>query len=346
MVGDTDNEVGTVFVSARMFCKGKFRTADNSRAIGGGEDDVMLSVQFLNAQPGVSFTIVAWFLVSEIRGEIVDFKSRVGMPLVLGAAAEQAGFGALEVKIINLVSAGLDLPRSRPGKDVAFGVTGRLGGGAVFERFVAGIFGMRALGVSEFELMLDDAALIEVFKKIVDTLLLHEATDEIEIGLPILNTMIEFPVAAGERGGNVVEAVVLEELFQDSRDGHFVRRLGHGGMKNPAISSAGQKPEPRHNGGLVAVKSIGAGTLHEGTDVAAETALLFLGRLLGHAPPNRDTCADYLKEIQGRFLAEQVSLHYERAAQLLTDGNTFQQQFVFAQRRLDSDRTIVLSVLH
>ncbi len=117
-----------------MILEGEFRTADNPRAIRVGQNQVGLGLKFLDAQFCVSLAVVARLLVRQLGRVIVDFEPGVGVLLFLGIAAEQAGFGALEIKVVHFVGAGLDLLDAGPGKDAAFRLNGvRLGrrGGAV-----------------------------------------------------------------------------------------------------------------------------------------------------------------------------------------------------------------------
>src|SRR4030095_6365315 len=101
--------------------------------------------------------------------------------------------------------------------------------------------------------MLDRAALVDVLEKIIDAVLLHKTADEIEIRLPVLGTMVHFPVRFFQVGSDVVKTVVLEDFLYDARHGHFFRRVSHARVENSAVSSSREKPQPRHDGCLVTV---------------------------------------------------------------------------------------------
>ena len=97
-----------------MSFKIEFRAAQNPRAIRAADDDVVLGLKFLHAHLRISLAMVARFLVGKVGSEIVDFESGVGVLPFLGATAEQARLRALEVKIVYLIGAGLDLLDARP----------------------------------------------------------------------------------------------------------------------------------------------------------------------------------------------------------------------------------------
>ena len=87
----------------------EFGTAGQARAIGVADDDVVLGLEFLDAQLGIGVAVIAGFLIGVIGGEIVDLERGVGMLSFLCAAAEQAGFGPFEIEVVDFVGAGLDL---------------------------------------------------------------------------------------------------------------------------------------------------------------------------------------------------------------------------------------------
>ena len=220
----------------------------------------------------------------------------------------------------------------RPGEDVAL-VIGGVCGAAVFDRAIVRVSRVGAHRINELELVLDVAALLHLLEEIVDALLLHQPADKVEVRLPVLNAVIQFTVGRRQRERNIIEAVVLENLLDDARHGHFLGRFGHHRMENPAIRRARQKPEPRHDRGLVNAEPLGAGTLHEGTDVPAELPFLGAAAHIRHAPANGDALADQLQKIHRRLFAEEFCLHLKRTTQLLGDVEALEQEFVLAQRR-------------
>src|SRR4026207_1530308 len=135
---------------------------------------------------------------------------------------------------------------------------------------------MGAHRIGELELVLDRTAFVRVLEEIIDPLLLHQPADEIEVGFLVLNAMIESAITAGKGRGEVIEAMILENLFQDAGYGHIIRRVAHAGMEDAAIRRAREKPKPGHNRSLVAVETFGPGKLNEGIDVATEETFLRL----------------------------------------------------------------------
>src|SRR5258706_10547264 len=140
--------------------------------------------------------------------------------------------------------------------------------------------------------------------------------------------------------------MVLEDFFDDTRDGHFLGRVVHGRVKDAAIRGAAEKPQPGDDGGLIGVEPLGARKLDERADVTAEKALLFLAAVFRHAPADGDTFAEQLEKIHRRLLAEEFGIHHKRPAQLLGDGDALEQELVLAERRRDGNGTMVLSVCH
>ena len=70
----------------------------------------------------------------------------------------------------------------------------------------------------------------------VDALFFHQPTDEIEVGLAVLDTVFAFGIAANQFFFDVVEALVAEHLLDDGRDVEI--------LENSAVGGAGQKPQP------------------------------------------------------------------------------------------------------
>ena len=75
-----------------------------------------------------------------------------------------------------------------------------------------------------------------VFEVVVDALLLHEPTDEVEIRLPVLDAVLPGPVGTAERFLEIGKTVVSENLLDNVRDGLV--------LKDAAVGVTGEKPQP------------------------------------------------------------------------------------------------------
>ena len=71
----------------------------------------------------------------------------------------------------------------------------------------------------------------------MDALFFHQPADKIEIGFPVLHTIVALPVGTRQAVLDIAKAQLLEDPLDDIRS--FLV------LENPAIGSAGQKPEPR-----------------------------------------------------------------------------------------------------
>src|SRR5690349_13255425 len=76
-----------------------------------------------------------------------------------------------------------------------------------------------------------------MLKKIVNTILLHETTDKIQIRLSILYTILNFLISIGCTVAKISKAPIRKDLLHYIRDAFI--------FKNTAIGSSRQQPEPR-----------------------------------------------------------------------------------------------------
>src|ERR1043165_7121598 len=97
-----------------MSLKFEFRSANHARRIGLTEDNIVLGLQFVDAQLGIGLAVVPGILVGKVGGKIVNFKTSVGMLLFLGVASKEAGFGPFEIEIVHPKRARLNLLHARP----------------------------------------------------------------------------------------------------------------------------------------------------------------------------------------------------------------------------------------
>ena len=70
-----------------------------------------------------------------------------------------------------------------------------------------------------------------VFKVVINPFLLHQPTDKVKIGLPVLHAVFPSAVAASKRAAKIGKAVIAEDSLDNVRRG-FV-------LENAAVRGAG-----------------------------------------------------------------------------------------------------------
>ncbi len=124
-------------------------------------------------------------------------------------------------------------------------------------------------------------------EEVVDPFLFHQATDEIEAGLAILHAVFPLAIRPAQGVFEIGKAQVAEHLLDDLRNGQV--------LENPAIGGAGQQPEPRAQGGLVAGELALVDVLTATGDDAMEVAFATAIELQAHA----HGLAEQLVEVDG-----------------------------------------------
>src|ERR1700687_432894 len=114
-----------------------------------------------------------------------------------------------------------------------------------------------------------------MLKEIEDAVLLHQARDKVESGLPVLHDVFALWVGALGTVLEVLKAVILEDFLDD-----FGNCLL---LENLAIGSAGEKPEPRDDFRLVVAKAIVAAGRCETAYKAIPMALVIANLLNGES---------------------------------------------------------------
>ena len=153
---------------------------------------------------------------------------------------QQLGSWVLKVKIIQHIDSGLDFERNGPLVDVLYLADPRLIRGEERERRVVRHSAMGRIAVGQVQLVLVGG----VGDVIVDSFLLHESTDKVQVRLPILHAVVPLAIGARELIRKVGKSVIAEDLLNDIRN-----RLA---LKNAAICRARQEPQPGNEGRLIA----------------------------------------------------------------------------------------------
>ncbi len=123
---------------------------------------------------------------------------------------------------------------------------------------------MGRFGVREHQLMFT----VLMLEKIIDTVLLHQPADEIEVGLTILNAVVELRTFLAQLQLEVVKAAVLKNLLYYFRSFYV--------LEDSTIGRAPEQPKPRPEHdmiGVMVVQNSGPFRLDED---AAELPLLLV----------------------------------------------------------------------
>src|SRR5690606_9108288 len=128
-------------------------------------------------------------------GVVEDLQVGNGVGAADGGLGLEGVLGVGAVEVGQRDDAGLDLLLQVPGGD-GLVVEAGPGGGPVRELLVAGEFAVGAGGVGEDEGVLA----VLVLEVVVDPLGLHQAADEVEVGLAVLDAVLPGRVGAGEAG--------------------------------------------------------------------------------------------------------------------------------------------------
>src|SRR6266436_7157647 len=144
----------------------------------------------------------------------------------------------------------------------------------------------------------------------------HEAAHEIEVGLPVLHTVLALGVRPGEPVVEDRHRVVLEDLLDDVRD----RLL----LEDPAVRRAREEPEPRVHGHPVLEIAPDRLALGEARDVPVEVAVSALHslQLHGNLLAAELTRLDIVARRQGR------ELELRGAAQLFAPAQRAEEQIL------------------
>src|SRR5262245_7231496 len=179
-----------------------------------------------------------------------------------------------------------------------------------------------------------------VLEEVKDSLFFHQPRDEIEIGLAVLYAIFARLEGAVKAVGEIGEAVLLENFRDD---------VGHGEvLKNAAIAGAGQSPEPGDERGVIRGENSGGrsafkrrrASLRERADDPVEVAR----RPVGEENGDRRLLADYRIELNRAVFGVHRQLKMKWPGDPLFAVEALQQQFIHAERRVNSDKPVVLCV--
>ncbi len=141
---------------------------------------------------------------------------------------------------------------------------------------------------------------VVVLEEIKDAELLHQPGNEVEVGLPVLNAILQLVVRAGE-AALVLDSAIVEDRLDDLGDILV--------MEDPAIGVAGQKPELGHHLQFVA----GHVALFAGAGKVAHDAIEVTLGIVNLQDIDGDGLADDGGEIDGRVFRQRSEVKVEQA---------------------------------
>src|SRR5215475_2551424 len=179
-----------------------------------------------------------------------------------------------------------------------------------------------------------------VLEEVKDSLFLHQPRDEIEISLAVLYAIFARLEGAIEAAGEIGETVIFENLRDDVGHGHV--------LKNAAIAGAGQRPEPGDERGVIRGENSGGhsafkrrrASLRERADDPVDVAR----RPVAEENGDRRLLADYRIELNRAVLGVHRQLEMKGPGDSLFAVEALQQQFIHGERRVNSDKPVVLCV--
>ena len=193
-------------------------------------------------------------------GVVIDLEDRGSMLAGLVRLGAQVFRRGLEVEIIERVGAGQQLLAGIPRRD-AVPHHGHATGAGIGNLLVLQPGLVATRGVADDHLV----PTVLVPEEVEHAFVLHQPADEVEIGLPVLHTVVALLVGLSE-----LECVVAEPLFLQ----HVVDDLlGVLVLEDAAVGGSGQEPEPGHEhqfvvGPLVVVHAGEPDLPHEPVEVA------------------------------------------------------------------------------
>ena len=325
--GEAGGEVFDVLVFAGVVAEFELSAGGDADGVGAASGDAFLAGDLLDADAGVAFAVAVFV---ELAGEIEHFVVGAFVFAGVGVGSLEFEAGLEEVVVLEGVGAGLKLALHDPVGDVAFFyaafiapfVVDGLGSGA---GFVGGE------GVHEDELV----RAVGVGEVVVDALVLHEAGDEVEGRLAVLDAILPRSVVALELKLHVLagDAVLFEDGFEDLGDGLV--------LENAAVRGAAEQPHGGDHGESVAGVAPAPARVDKARGDAAEVARLSIGVL----DADGDGCADEFIEVHIRALAEEVHLPGEEPPKLLGVGEGCDGERV-AEDGLDGEMPVSLGKSH
>ena len=166
---------------------------------------------------------------------------------------------------------------------------------------------------------------ILVLEEVVDTLLLHQPADEVEVGFAVLDTVFERTVLGRQRVFEIGKTFVTEDLLDDVGNRHL--------LEDAAIRLAREEPEPRIDRRRVTHVITVTPGLAEIADVAVEVT----DAAVRQVQFDRQILAEHVVEGEIFFRAEEFELVLEESAQFFVRIHSLEEQ-ILSKRRVHANR--------
>src|SRR5208337_3102530 len=169
---------------------------------------------------------------------------------------------------------------------------------------------------------------------VINSLLLHQSADEVEITLPVLHAIFPGLIIPAERLFVVGKALVFEHLL------YYIGDLFL--LKNAAVCGEAQEPQPWMHGRMIGKKVSDCPGLTKAAHMPAKVPLFALAQV----QPDGDLLAEEVIELDVWVLAQKVDLKLKKPSQRLGGAHAAEQQYILAQRCSYRNCSMLLSPLH
>ena len=173
-----------------------------------------------------------------------------------------------------------------------------------------------------------------MFEVVEDAVLLHQAGDEVKVGLTILDAIFPLIIAGGKRLFVVRASPALKHCLDDLRDCLV--------LENAAISDAGKEPQPGYYLHLVVSTVWRRAALRKAADEAVNISLL----PVGEGNSDGDVLAYDILKVNILFGRQQIQVKTEKPRYALMPGESLQQENVLPERGLNGNQPIFLCIGH
>src|SRR5579859_904795 len=173
-----------------------------------------------------------------------------------------------------------------------------------------------------------------VLEEIENATFFHQARNEVESGLAILHDVLALRIAALRAILKILKTEKIKNLFDDIRNIFL--------LKDAAIRSAREKPEPRYDFRAIVAERNVASQARKATDEAVPVALLVVGGGNGDG----DALADDILERHGVVFRQKVGIEVEQPRNSFMAGEILQKENVLSEGRVDRQEPVRLGVWH
>src|SRR6267154_429615 len=232
-MGYFSQKIITVLVGAGVLVQIKFVARTKRAAVAGAGNHVMQGLFFFHAKFGDG---IAFGFLGMDTGIIIDFIFCVAADFGDGLdIGHQGAVGSLKIIVGKSVLAGTQFLLGAPAFHNVFLQEGAAGSVVEAHFMLYGTVLVNLRFVGEYQLV----AVLIVLKEIENAIFLHQASDKIVGSLAVLDDVFALGVTALSAVLKILEAVVLEDFFDDFGNSLILKNLAIGGTR--------QEPQPRND---------------------------------------------------------------------------------------------------